>query len=100
MSVGGPEQVRRSHDFPGRDVLREYHRTQIFRVEDFHLRESAAATPHRDTFYSPRGANAHVITLILWIFTLAFPVLGILFRRRSGQGKIAAGILVIAARRC
>lgn len=65
--------------------------------EDFYLQESTATAPHRDTFYSPRGANAHVITLVLWIFTLAFPVLGIVFRRHRRRGKIAVGILVVAA---
>jgi hypothetical protein len=65
--------------------------------EDLILSKSSLENPYRDMFYTPRGAAAHAVSLVLWIFTIAFPILGISFRLRRKAGKKALLILAVMA---
>ena len=69
--------------------------------EDFILEDSSIVAPYRDTFYTPRGAATRAVSLVLWIFTVGFPIIGIVFRIRRKAGKkavmILAGISVLVA---
>jgi hypothetical protein len=62
--------------------------------EDIILIESKDAASYQDIFYSRSGARAKSLSIILWIFTCAFPVIGIIFRRKRKAGALAALILI------